>query len=130
MTDRDRQRLVGVHPRLVIALHRIFTTMDAFQMPMMVVEGVRSLERQQELYAQGRTAPGHIVTNADGIIKKSNHQLKDDGFGHAVDCAFVSPDPFKDSHPWDVYGALAEAVGLEWGGHWDGLVDRPHIELK
>ena len=39
-----------------------------------VTSGFRTVEKQQSLYAQGRTKPGKIVTNADGVISKSNHQ--------------------------------------------------------
>lgn len=49
-----------------------------------VICGVRTLEQQQELYKLGRTKKGKIVTNCDGIIKKSKHQL-----GKAVDIAII-----------------------------------------
>lgn len=41
---------------------------------------MRTAERQQMLFKQRPK-----VTNVDGIIKKSNHQVKSDGYGHAVD---------------------------------------------
>jgi peptidoglycan L-alanyl-D-glutamate endopeptidase CwlK len=129
MTDMDRHRLSGVHPKLIAALVPIFQAMDAFGHPMFVTEGLRSTERQQELFAQGRTAPGNIVTYADGIEKRSNHQAKVDGFGHAVDCAFQGDDPWNEDHPWAVYGALVKASGLKWGGEFASLVDKPHAEL-
>lgn len=134
MTERDRTRLEGTHPILIAAIERIFAVMAAFGHPMFVVEGVRSLERQKRLYAQGRTAPGRIVTNADGVRNPSNHQAKADGYGHAVDCAFVD-DPstaavetWGESQPWALYGAAAQYLGLKWGGTWRTR-DLPHIEL-
>jgi peptidoglycan L-alanyl-D-glutamate endopeptidase CwlK len=104
--------------------------MKALGFPMKVIAGLRTTEQQQKLYAQGRTTPGNIVTNADGVKKKSNHQAKADGFGHAADLCFQGPDPFSEKHPWNAYGACAKALGLVWGGDWKVLVDRPHIELK
>ena len=56
--------------------------MEALGWPMFVVEGVRTTKRQQEHYAKGRTKPGKIVTHADGVRKKSDHQAKDDGYVH------------------------------------------------
>jgi peptidoglycan L-alanyl-D-glutamate endopeptidase CwlK len=137
---RDLARLAATHPDLHGRCVTILLTMDAFQHPMTVTAAVREDAEQQALYAKGRTAPGSIVTNADGILKRSNHQRKADGMGHAVDMAFLVDGPDRDSeldtpswdesHPWAVYGALAEALGLTWGGRWPTLRDLPHIERK
>jgi len=123
-TLRDHERLQGVHPRLQKAILNILN-----RLPMFVVQGVRTTAQQQALYAQGRTAPGKIVTMKDGVIHKSNHQPRADGFGHAVDCAWLGPDPFADAHPWEAYGAMVEAAGLTWGGRWTHPHDSPHAEL-
>ena len=100
--------------------------------PMMVTDGVRTTEQQQALYAKGRTAPGPMVTYVDGVKVKSNHQAKADGYGHAVDCCFLKDGKpsWDPSHPWRLYGEMAAALGLQWGGFWTRFVDRPHIELK
>ncbi len=124
-------KLAGVHPILVEKVRKILVAMNALGFTMTVTDGVRTLAQQQQLYKQGRTLSGVIVTQADGVIKKSNHQVKADGWGRAVDCAFwVDDQPSWDSTlPWKTYGACAEALGLKWGGNWGGFVDRPHIEL-
>lgn len=126
----------GLHPDLVSRLERVFAAMHALGYPMRVIEGVRTTERQQALYAIGRTKPGNKVTNCDGVTKKSNHQVKADGFGHAADCAFID-DPktprdetWDQTMPWQAFGALAEAMGLVWGGRWVTLRDMPHVELR
>jgi peptidoglycan L-alanyl-D-glutamate endopeptidase CwlK len=131
VTDRDRQRLAGVSPILIERLDRVLVAMAALGFPMMPTDGLRTVEQQRALYAQGRSAPGPIVTYADGVEKKSNHQAHTDGMGHAVDCCFlIDGKPSWDAHlPWKVYGAAAEALGLKWGGHWDRLSDLPHVEL-
>lgn len=122
--------LTKLHPTLLIKINQVLAAMDVLGFPMKIVQGVRTVEQQQELYAKGRTTKGPVVTNADGVIKKSNHQVKSDGYGYAVDCAFMGPEPFAESHPWDLYGACIRAVGLTWGGDWKSFVDRPHAELK
>jgi len=118
-------------PRLRDGVPKILAAMSALGFPMMVTDTLRTTEEQRALYAQGRTVPGPIVTKADGVIQRSNHQPHADGFGHAVDCCFV-----VDGHaswdgrlPWKAYGALAEALGFAWGGNWQSLHDLPHIEL-
>lgn len=118
-----------LHPDLEKKVKLILNAMLLLGFPMRVVQGVRTAEEQAKLYAQGRTAPGSIVTNCDGIVKKSRHQPAADGFGHAVDCAFVGPQPFAESHPWRLYGEMGKALGLLWGGDWKSLVDKPHIEM-
>lgn len=131
MTDHDTAKLAGVHPYLVERVGRVLSAMDALGHPMMVCDGVRTADQQRALYAQGRSKPGNIVTKADGVTTKSNHQPHADGLGHAVDCAFVvNGQPSWDvSKPWKAYGACAESVGLSWGGDWASLHDLPHVEL-
>lgn len=126
----------GLHPDLAAKLSAILDAMTAIGHPMRLIEGVRSTERQQALFAQGRTKPGKKVTNCDGVLKKSNHQRKADGFGHAADCAFVD-DPrtpkdetWDENKPWEAFGALAEALGLTWGGRWKDPHDAPHVEMR
>lgn len=125
-------KLAGVHPQLRNAVLRLLSVMSELGYPMLVTDGVRTAEEQAALYAKGRTAPGPIVTNADGVTHTSNHQPHADGLGHAVDCAFlVNGQPSWDGHlPWRLYGEVGKALGLRWGGDWTGsLVDRPHVEL-
>lgn len=135
LREADLLRLAGLHPFLIAAATRILDGMAAFGHPMFVTAGVRTDTQQFALYAQGRTTLGKIVTNTDGIVKKSLHQVQADGMGHALDCAFLD-DPettlvetWDPSQPWDVYGSLGEAAGLVWGGRWRTLLDRPHLEL-
>lgn len=119
-------------PRLRAGVPKILAAMDALGFPMMVTDTLRTTEEQQALYAKGRTQPGPIVTNADGLTTRSNHQAHGDGLGHAVDCCFVvDGKPSWDARlPWKVYGACAEALGFTWGGSWTALHDLPHIEAR
>ena len=75
----------------------------------------RSPEEQDELYAQGRTKPGRVVTNARG----------GDSF-HNWRCAFDFVPLVAGKPAWDnkeLYtkaGGIPESVGLEWSGRWTG----------
>lgn len=130
---RSINNLVGVHPDLVkLMCEAIKETPYDF----VVTEGVRTLERQQQLYAQGRTQPGKIVTYADGVRKKSNHQLKTDGYGYAVDIyplingrvGVNAVDELKviASHIYEI--AKQFDIPISWGGDWK-IRDYPHFEL-
>ena len=76
---------------------------------------LRSKEEQDGLYAQGRTKPGKIVTNARG----------GESF-HNYGCAFDFVPMVAGKSAWDdtnLYrkaGVIAESVGLEWAGRWTG----------
>ena len=88
-------------------------------------EGFRSAARQAELYAQGRTAPGEIVTYKDGYSSLSKHQsgLAADLYPFGNGWVLDPPNEF-----WDYLGHLARAQSLEWGGDWPTFADRPHIQ--
>lgn len=85
---------------------------------------LRSKEEQDELYAQGRTKPGKIVTNARG--GDSFHQ-----YGVAFDFVpMVGGKPaWNDNSLYAKCGGIAEAVGLEWSGRWSGkLKETAHCQ--
>lgn len=90
----------------------------------------RSAARQRELYAQGRGSPGFIVTNIDGVSKRSRHNYYP---SQAVDVAVdVDPGPGKtivwDAKAYMPLEELCKRFGLIWGGSWK-FKDYPHIEL-
>ncbi|WP_305953442.1 M15 family metallopeptidase [Paenibacillus sp. P32E] len=57
-----------------------------------ITQGLRTIAEQDALYAQGRTKPGQIVTNARGRTSYHN-------FGLAVDFALLLPN--GSSVSWD-----------------------------
>lgn len=137
MTQRDIDRMVGLRADLIAKVNQIYQEMKAQGWTLFVVEGLRTDQRQAELYQIGRGSKelsrgAKVVTFKDGKIHRSNHQAQPDGFGHAVDMAFLPTeafgDPFDLRFPWEMYGECAEGLGLRWGGRW-AMGDHPHIEL-
>ena len=121
--------LDGANHLLVEKVPLILAEMAALGHPMKMTEGRRSLKRQQDLYAQGRTKPGSKVTNCDGVKNKSKHQAQSDGTHHAIDFVFIlGMGRVTWKGPWDVFGALVRKHGLKWGGDWT-TPDRPHVEV-
>lgn len=135
-SQRSLNNLKGVHPKLVSVIERALqiSTVD-----FMVIEGVRTRDRQAELYAQGRTKPGQIVT----WTMNSNHFVNaGTGYGHAVDL-LPAPYDWKETKPFDdVARAMFQAANelntpIRWGADWDrdgkyrerGETDSPHFEL-
>jgi peptidoglycan L-alanyl-D-glutamate endopeptidase CwlK len=126
LNNSSEKRLSQVHPELARRVRLAITELNGQELNIQVVQGLRSFDEQNVLYAQGRTAPGKIVTNAKGGY--SNHN-----FGLAVDlCPFLSdgkPHWSASEGTWKAIGKAAERQGLEWGGRWKTFVDRPHVQL-
>lgn len=142
LSARSRKAMVGLDPRLAAVIERaIQITPQDF----LVNEGVRTPARQKQLYAQGRTAPGPIVT----WTKNSNHFAAADGLGRAVDLYPIiggklnlSSSPAAMRAYVDIAKAMFAAAGqlgvpLRWGADWDrdgkirekGESDNPHFEI-
>lgn len=132
LSIHDQQRLKGVHPVLVAAVEDILGRMAEAGTPMFVIGGVRTVLQQQMIYAQGRTMPGRIVTDCDGVTSRSDHETEGDGYGHAVDAAFIptkeQPDPWASTWPWITFGHAVVNAGMEWGGHFKHPADFDHIQ--
>jgi hypothetical protein len=89
-----------------------------------ITQGYRSIAEQDALYAQGRTKPGNIVTNAKGGSSNHNYRL-------AFDIAVLNSDGSIDwntNSKYNAVGKLGQSLGLEWGGAWTSFVDLPHFE--
>ena len=84
-----------------------------------VTQGVRTIAEQDAIYAQGRTAPGPIVTQAKGGQSMHN-------FGVAFDIAFKGGHPYVG--PWDRVALIAADIGLEHGDR--GYIDIPHFQFR
>lgn len=131
LNKRSLDNLIGVHPLMVKLMKEAIKDCP---IPFTITEGVRTESRQKQLYAQGRTTKGVKVTNCDGVIKKSNHQPKADGYGYAVDL-YAEPINVNDTVNIRIiadhikYVAKRLNINIEWGGDWK-MRDYPHFELK
>lgn len=88
----------------------------------------RSNDEQNELYEQGRTKPGKIVTYKRGGQSKHNVFPS-----KANDVAFLN-DAGELIYPetdLKLFAQLVKALnaGIVWGGDWKEFKDRPHFEV-
>jgi peptidoglycan L-alanyl-D-glutamate endopeptidase CwlK len=99
-----------------------------------ITNGFRSVQEQNRLYAQGRTTPGNIVTDAKG--GQSYHN-----YGLAVDFALETPsgnviwdmqyDGNKNGVPdWTEVADIAKSLGFQWGGDWAQFKDYCHLQMN
>ena len=136
-------KMKKVHPKLVEVMK---AAIENSPFDFRITDGARTAEEQFALYQIGRSKPGRIVTNCDGKRAKSNHQIKSDGFGHAVDifpCGVIENGEYRKFTSDEGYDekklklianhilavAKSKNVNVEWGGNWK-MNDTPHFELK
>lgn len=126
--------ITKLHPRLQDKANELVALCKKNGITIKIGECYRSVEEQNALYAQGRTKPGNIVTNAKGTSYSSQHQwgiafdffldMDIDGDGKKSDDAFNN----KKS-TFNKVGKLGKSIGLGWGGDWTSPVDMPHFYL-
>lgn len=88
-----------------------------------IVQTYRTIKEQDELYAQGRTKPGERVTKARGGFSLHNFRVAFDA------CPKVGGKlDWKTISNFEKIGIIGESLGLEWGGRWKSIKDRPHFQ--
>ncbi len=127
--NRSNKNIKNIDPRLAVIIGAVLAEGNV---DFTVTYGFRTKQEQQSLYAQGRTKPGNIVTNCDGVKKKSYHQT-----GKAID--FI-PYPFNgdwnDVAPFKKVGdelvRVGKALGYNcsYGGNWTSFKDWPHFQIN
>ncbi|WP_233833332.1 M15 family metallopeptidase [Paraburkholderia sp. ZP32-5] len=118
--SRDWNLLDADFRTRLLLVYKIMNEKYGYQMALL--EGYRSPERQNRLAQLGGS-----VTNA--VAFQSYHQ-----YGLAADNAFLRDGKLviSEKDPWamrgyQLYGQVAEQVGLTWGGRWK-LMDLGHVE--
>ena len=116
LSQKSLDRLSGVHPDLVAVVKR---AIEITEVDFAVLEGVRSLARQEQLFKAGGST-----------TMRSRHLT-----GHAVDLgAYVGQIRWD----WPLYDKIALAmkaaaielqIAIEWGGDWRTFKDGPHFQL-
>ena len=128
-------RFSGVDQRLVDIAQE---ACQVLPFDVIVVEGVRTIQRQRDLYAQGRTKPGKVVTwtmnskHIDGLavdLAPYDHETKQILWGDVL--------KFNDLIRSMLRIAAAHKVKIRSGADWNqnGVLrenretDSPHFEL-
>ncbi|CAH1194590.1 hypothetical protein PAECIP111892_01752 [Paenibacillus auburnensis] len=131
---KSAAKLAGLIPCVKAAAEALIDRSYAAGIPIVITQGLRTIAEQNALYAQGRTAPGNVVTHARGGY--SNHN-----FGVAIDFALLTNDGRSVSWDtkidadrdgmadWNEVIAIAKALGFTWGGDFKSIYDAPHFEM-
>ena len=114
-------------------LHPAFRSMADAALAAWAADGIdilvtcteRSEADQALLYAQGRTAPGRVVTDA-----KPGYSAHNYGLGLDVVPIINGKPDWDGNHPiWNRMGELAQAQGLVWlGAPGSPFPEKPHFQ--
>jgi len=131
------RQLKDLHPKLAVIASRFLDELGTAGLDILVTCTYRSCDEQDALYAQGRTAPGKIVTRASA--GQSDHNFTLDGVPASKAFDIV---PLRHGVPvWNSSAAEWATVGkvwtsfydirLGWGGRKGSpFPDMPHFYLK
>ena len=111
-------------PPVLARVKTFLALCEANRIDVIVTSTYRDNESQDALYAQGRTAPGKIVTNAKGGESYHNYKC-------AIDIVPIVGGKcvWDDAAPiWKTLGQLGKQAGLEWAGTWKTFKEYPHFQ--
>lgn len=133
---KSTSRLNGLNPKVKTAGINLITNCYKRGVMIIVVQGYRSIQAQSNLYAQGRTTPGPIVTNAKGGDSFHNYRV-------AIDFAILDKvtgkkiiwdtkiDQDKDKvADWTEVLVEARKLGFECGADFKTFKDMPHLQMR
>lgn len=128
-------RIKLLHPKIASEIEALVNAAEKEISPnisIRIVQGLRTIKEQDDLYAIGRTKAGKKVTQAKG--GQSYHN-----YGLAIDFAFLTNEgkelSWDTKKDWDndlvpdwieVVRVFMKA-GYEWGGSWK-FTDLPHFQ--
>ena len=124
----NSRQVDDLHPIVREKAKAFINAASAQGIDLLVTSTYRDNEAQAALYAQGRTKPGQIVTNARPGQSWHNWRCAFD----VVPLRYGKPvwgTAGKDGELWRQVGELGESVGLEWAGRWTGkLREMAHFQ--
>lgn len=120
-SKRSKENLKGVDNRLVLL---VGYALAISKVDFVVVEGLRSIERQKKLYREKKS-------KCDGVTNISKHQE-----GKAIDVYYVgwknsdSPDDERWKKLIETFKLAGKNLNLKLNFGYDWNWDNPHIELR
>lgn len=127
MDIKSQDEIATLHPKLRADAAQAWIEAQA-AMPnnvkIIISQGYRTFAESDALYAQGRTKPGQIVTNAKA--GQSYHN-----YGLAIDMLMTtnSKEDWVVGPNWMKVAEIMKKHGWTWGGDFKGdFKDNPHFE--
>lgn len=113
-----------LHPRVKALAEAFLAKCAEAGINIIITSTYRDIESQNALYAQGRTAPGQIATNARGGQSFHNYRVAFDF------CPLINGKAaWSDTTQFTKCGMVGESVGLEWAGRWTTFRELAHLQF-
>ena len=120
----NSRKIEDLHPKVAKMCQAFIAECKAQGIDVLITSTYRDAASQNALYAQGRTAPGKIVTKAKAGKSFHNYRVAFD-FVPLVN----GKAQWNDSALFTRCGVIAESVGLEWAGRWKRFKEMPHCQF-
>lgn len=131
-SKRTLENLSGLNRKFRVKVEAFLAAAKAIEVKhgitIEVISGLRSWAQQSALFAQGRTKPGGIVTNARAGSSWHNYGLAVDLGLFAKGKYLDASEPVRAARIYRELGALAVSMGLEWAGNWKSFPEGPHFQ--
>lgn len=123
----------GLHPIVAERSEQLIQQAENIGIDILITDGFRSAEEQNNLHNQGRSTPGNVVTYARGGESYHNYGLAID-FALRLENGDVVWDIQRDDNgngerDWYEVAAVGKELGFSWGGDWQRFKDYPHLEM-
>jgi len=119
----NSRKLEDLHPKVKTLCEQFIASCAKQNIDILITSTYRDIESQNALYAQGRTAPGKIVTNAKGGQSFHNYKVAFDF------CLIVNGKAqWNDTALFTKCGEIGESLGLEWAGRWVKFKELAHCQ--
>lgn len=119
----NSRKLEDLHPKVKTLCEAFIKACDKQGIDVIITSTYRDAESQNALYAQGRTLPGKIVTNAKAGQSFHNWRVAFD-FVPVVN----GKAQWNDVATFNKCGQIAENLGLEWAGRWTKFKELAHCQ--
>lgn len=119
----SESRINTLHPKVREKARQFINKAEKQGIKLRITSAYRTWAEQTELYAQGRTKPGSIVTNAKA--GESSHN-----FGTAIDVVPIVNGNADWNTDWNKIAVIGKSLGFAWGGDWVSFKDKPHFEMN
>lgn len=119
----NSRKIEDLHPKVAAMCREFIIKCDEQGIDILITSTYRDIESQNELYAQGRSKPGKIVTKAKGGQSFHNWRVAFDFV------PLLNGKPaWNDTALFTRCGEIGESVGLEWAGRWVRFKELAHFQ--
>jgi peptidoglycan LD-endopeptidase CwlK len=130
----NEEAIKRAHPAIRGMIKEFLDKCQAQGITLLIYFVDRSFDLQNELFQRpfnGKDDDGDgLVDEADEKVTNAKAGQSYHNYALAIDVVETKNGKAIWKNPnWNLIGHIGESVGFEWGGHFNGLVDKPHFQF-